>query len=73
VAEKHEPERDIVRELQEDAEWSMWTNSVERWRGRARGSAPHDPGVRTFMLAAILVAGAVVGAIGLVVLLFKLS
>jgi hypothetical protein len=73
VAEKHEPEGDIVRELQEDAEWSMWTNPVERWRGPARGSASHDPGVRTFMLAAILVAGAVVGAIGLVVLLFKLS
>jgi hypothetical protein len=73
MAKKPRRERDVVRELQEDAEWSSWTNSIERWRGRPRGSAPRDPGVRTFMLAAVLVVGVVVGVIGLVALLFALG
>ncbi len=69
MAKKRSRERDIVRELQEDAKWSSWTNSIERWRGRPRGSVPHNPGVRTFMLAAILIAGIVLGVIGLLALL----
>jgi hypothetical protein len=69
MAKKRGRERDIVRELQEDAKWSSWTNSIERWRGRPPGSVPRDPGVRTFMLAAILIAGIVLGVIGLVALL----
>jgi hypothetical protein len=73
MAKKRRGERDVVRELQEDAEWSSWTNSFERWRGRPRGSVPRDPGVRTFMLAAVLVVGVVVGVIGLVALLFALG
>jgi hypothetical protein len=62
-------ERDIVRELQEDAKWSSRTNSIERWRGRPRGSVPHDPSIRTFMLTAVFIVGIVLGVIGLVVLL----
>jgi hypothetical protein len=74
VSRKSRAERDIVQELHEDARWSMWTNSIERWRGRLhRGSISPDPGIRTFMLAALLVAGVVVGAIVAVVLLFTLG
>jgi hypothetical protein len=69
MAKKRGRERDIVRELREDAKWSSWTNSIERWRGRPRGSVPHDPGIRTFMLTAVLVVGLVLGVIGLVALL----
>jgi hypothetical protein len=69
MAKKRGRERDIVQELQEDAKWSSWTNSIERWRGRPRGSVPHDPGIRTFMLTAVLVVGLVLGVIGLVALL----
>jgi len=72
MAKKRGRERDIVRELQEDANWSSWTNSIERWRGRPRGPVPRDPGVRTFMLAAVLIVGIVLGVIGLVVLLLAL-
>ncbi len=73
VTKEQDPERDIVRELQEDANWSMWTNAHQRWRDRPRGPVPSDPGVRTFMLAAGLVVGVVLGAVALIVLLFKLS
>jgi hypothetical protein len=62
-------ERDIVRDLQEDAEWSSWTNTFERKRGWGRGSLPRDPGWRTFMLAAILVLGTVAAVIGFIALL----
>jgi hypothetical protein len=72
VSDDDEEDRDIVRELHDDAEWSSWTNTFERWRGRPRGPHPSDPSVLTFMLAAILVAAVVLGAIGLVVFLFSL-
>jgi hypothetical protein len=72
VAKKRGREREVVRELQEDARWSSWTNSIERWRGRPRGSVPRDPGVRTFMLTAVLMVGIVLGVIGLVALLLAL-
>jgi len=73
MAKKRGRERDIVRELQEDAKWSSWTNSIERWRGRPRGSVPDDPGVRTFMVAAVLIVGIVLGVIGLVALLLTMG
>jgi hypothetical protein len=73
VAKKRGRERDVVRELQEDANWSSWTNSIERWRGRPRGSVPRDPGVRTFMLTAVLIVGIVLGVVGLVALLLALG
>ena len=68
-------DRDIVRELHEDQRWSAWTNSIERWRGRQnlKGSLRRDPGVVTFMLAALIVVGVVVGTIALVVFVFTLS
>jgi hypothetical protein len=72
VGKKRERERDIVGELHEDARWSMWTNTFVRRRGWGRGSLPRDPGVRTFMLAAILIVGialAVAGFIAVVVAL----
>jgi hypothetical protein len=73
MAKERDREPDIVRELQEDAEWSMWTNSFVRRRGWGRGSLPSNPGVRTFMLAAVLVVAAALGTVGIIVLLFKLS
>jgi hypothetical protein len=73
VAKKRGRERDVVRELQEDSNWSSWTNSIERWRGRPRGSVPRDPGVRTFMLTAVLIVGIVLGVVGLVALLLALG
>jgi hypothetical protein len=72
VAKEREPERDVVRELQEDARWSMWTNTFTRMRARPPGPMPGDPGVRTFMLAAVLVIGAALAAVGIVVFLFSL-
>jgi hypothetical protein len=72
MARKRPRERDIVRELQEDAKWGSWTNSIERWRGRPRGSVPHDPSIWTFMLAAILIVGVGVGVIALGAVLFAL-
>jgi hypothetical protein len=73
MAKERDREPDIVRELQEDAEWSMWTNSFVRRRGWGRGSLPPNPGVRTFMLAAVLVVAAALGTVGIIVLLFNLS
>jgi hypothetical protein len=73
MAKKRGRERDVVRELQEDAKWSSWTNSIERWRGRPRGSVPRDPGVRAFMLTAVLIVGVVLGVVGLVALLLSLG
>jgi hypothetical protein len=40
--------------------------------GTPRGSAPHDPSIWTFMLAAILIVGVGVGVIALVAVLFSL-
>ena len=63
----------MVQELHEDAKWSMWTNTFGRQRGWGRPrSLPHGPGVRTFMLAAILIVGSVVGVIALVAALVAL-
>jgi hypothetical protein len=74
VTKKRERERDIVRELQEDAKWSMWTNTFGRQRGWGRPrSLPHGVGLRTYMLAAVLIVGTVVAAIGLIALLLNLD
>jgi hypothetical protein len=75
MTEGPDADPDIVRELREDQRWSMWTNSVERWRGRQnlKGSLRRDPGVATFMLAALVVVGVVVGAIALVAFVFTLG
>jgi hypothetical protein len=75
MTEGPDADRDIVRELHEDQRWSMWTTSVERWRGRQnlKGSLRRDPGVGTFMLAALVVVGIVVGAIALIAFVFTLG
>jgi hypothetical protein len=74
VTKKRDRERDIVRELQEDAKWSMWTNTFGRQRGWGRPrSLPYGPGVRTYMLAAVLILGTVVAVIGLIALLLNLN
>jgi hypothetical protein len=66
VTKKRDRERDIVRELQEDAKWSMWTNTFGRQRGWGRPrSLRYGPGLRTYMLAAVLILGTEVAAIGL--------
>jgi hypothetical protein len=58
VTKKRDRDRDIVRELQEDAKWSMWTNTFGRQRGWGRPrSVPHSVGLRTYMLAAIIILG----------------
>jgi hypothetical protein len=73
VTKKPDRDRDIVRELQEDAKWSMWTNTFGRQRGWGRPrSLPHGVGLRTHMLAAIIILGTVVGVIGLIALLLNL-
>ena len=60
---KRDRDRDIVRELQEDAKWSMWTNTFGRQRGWGRPrSLAHGVGIRTYMLAAIIILGTVVAA-----------
>jgi hypothetical protein len=74
VTKKPDRDRDIVRELQEDAKWSMWTNTFGRQRGWGRPrSLPHGVGLRTYMLAAIIILGTVVAAIGLIALLLNLD
>jgi hypothetical protein len=74
VTTKRDRERDIVRELQEDAKWSMWTNTFGRQRGWGRPrSLPYGPGLRTYMLAAVLILGTVVAVIGLIALLLNLD
>jgi hypothetical protein len=74
VTKKPDRDRDIVRELQEDAKWSMWTNTFGRQRGWGRPrSLPHGVGLRTYMLAAIILLGTVVGVIGLIALLLNLD
>jgi hypothetical protein len=72
VTKRRDRDRDIVRELQEDAEWSMWTNTFGRQRGWGRPrSLPHGVGLGTYMLAAVL--GTVVAVIGLIALLLNLD
>jgi hypothetical protein len=74
VTKKPDRDRDIVRELQEDAKWSMWTNTFGRRRGwGCPRSVPHGVGLRTYMLAAIIILGTVVGVIGLIALLRNLD
>jgi hypothetical protein len=73
VTKRRDRERDVVRELQEDARWSSWTNSIERWRGRPRGPVPRDPSIWTFMLAATLIVGFVIAVVGLIALLLSLD
>jgi hypothetical protein len=74
VTKKRDRERDIVRELQEDAKWSMWTNTFGRQRGWGRPhTLPNGPGLRTYMMAAVLILGTAVAVIGLIALLLKLN
>jgi hypothetical protein len=74
VTKKRNRERDIVRDLQEDAKWSMWTNTFGRQRGWGRPrSFPYGPGLRTYMLAAVLILGTVVAVIALIALLLNLD
>ena len=74
MTEKPDRERDVVRELQEDAEWSGWTNTFERHRGWGRPrSVQNDVGLRTFMLAALIIFGTVAAVVGLVALLLSLN
>jgi hypothetical protein len=74
VTKKRDREPDIVRELHEDAKWSMWTNTFGRQRGWGRPRPlPYGPGVGTYMLAAVLILGIVVAVIGLIALLLNLD
>lgn len=74
VTKKRDRERDIVRELQEDAKWSMWTNTFGRQRGWGRPrSLPYGVGLRTYMLAAVIILGTVAAVIGLIALLLNLD
>jgi hypothetical protein len=71
---KRDRDRDIVRELQEDAKWRMWTNTFGRQRGWGRPrSLAHGVGIRTYMLAAIIILGAVFAVIGIIALLLDLD
>lgn len=73
VTKKRE-RRDVVHELQEDAEWSGWTNTFERHRGWGRPrSVPHGVGLRTYMLAALIIFGTVAAVVGLIALLLNLN
>jgi hypothetical protein len=74
VTKKRDRDRDIVQELREDARWSGWTNTFGRQRGWGRPrSLPHGVGVRTYMLAAVIIVGTVVVAVGLIALLLNLD
>ncbi|HJU57950.1 MAG TPA: hypothetical protein VJ774_04375 [Actinomycetota bacterium] len=74
MTKKRDHERDIVQELQEDAKWSMWTNTVVRKRGLGRpGSPSKAPGLGTYMLAAVIVLAPVVAVIALIALLVSLD
>ena len=71
---KERDRRDVVRELQEDAEWSGWTNTFERHRGWGRPRpVPYGVGLRTYMLAALIIFGTVGAVIGLTALLLNLN
>lgn len=72
MTKKPDRERDIVRELQEDAKWSSWTNTFGRQRGGGRPRPLRGGvGVGTYMLAAVIILGAVVAVIGLFALLLN--
>jgi hypothetical protein len=74
MTKRRDRERDVVRELQEDAKWSSWTNTFARQRGWGRPRPlPHGVGLRTYMLAAVLILGSVVGVVGLIALLLSLD
>jgi hypothetical protein len=74
VTKKRDRDRDIVQELREDARWSGWTNTFGRQRGWGRPrSLPHGVGVRTYMLAAVIIVGTVLAAVGLIALLLNLD
>ena len=74
MTKERDRERDIVRELQEDAKWSMWTNTFGRQRGWGRPrDLSYGPGLRTYTLAAVLILGTVVAVIGLIALLLNLD
>ncbi|HET8525235.1 MAG TPA: hypothetical protein VFM81_01200 [Actinomycetota bacterium] len=74
MTEKQDRDQDIVQELQEDAQWSGWTNTFGRQRGWGRPrSLPHGVGLRTYMLAAVIILGAVLAAVGLTALLLNLD
>ena len=74
MTKKPDRDRDIVQELQEDAQWSMWTNTFGRRRGWGRPrSLPHGVGLGTYMLAAVIILGTVGAVIGLIVLLLNLD
>jgi hypothetical protein len=73
MARKRNRDRDVVSELQEDARWSSYTNSVVRWHQTAGGGgAPRSSLSRTARIwilvgvAAVLVAFVVVLATALV-------
>ena len=74
VTKNRNRDRDIVQELHEDAQWSMSTNTFGRQRGWGRPhSLPHGVGLRTYMLAAVIIFGSVLAAIGLISLLLNLD
>ena len=74
MTRKRDRDRDIVQELQEDTQWSGWTNTFERHRGWGRPrSLWHGVGFGTYMLAAVIILGAVLGLIGVVTLLLNLD
>ena len=74
MTKKRDRDRDIVREFQEDAKWSMWTNTFGRQRGWGRPrSVPHGVGLRTYMLAASIILGTMFAGIGLIALLLNLD
>ena len=52
----------------------MWTNTFGRHRGWGRPhSLPHGVGLRTYMLAAVVIFGTLVAVIGLFGLLLNLD
>jgi hypothetical protein len=74
VTKKRDREPDIVAQLQEDAEWSSWTNTFGRQRGWGRPrQLRHGVGLRTYMLAAVIVLGTVAAVIGAIALLLTLD
>ena len=74
MTKKRNRDRDLIQELQEDAQWSGWTNTFGRQRGWGRPrSLPHGVGLRTYMLAAVIILGTVVAAVGLIALLLNLD
>jgi hypothetical protein len=74
VTKKRGRDRDIVQELQEDTQWSSWTNTFGRQRGWGRPrSLPHGVGLRTYMLAAIIILGTVGAVVVLIALVLNLD